>query len=333
MPAKKGVYVNAFDKQVQEATGSHLSSYAIETIQVNVGLRCNNYCNHCHLQASSERTEAMDWSTMQRVLDVARRVQPRLIDITGGAPELNPLLRRFVSAIRVEGHNVQVRTNLTVLLEPGMEAMMNFFAVNGVKLVASLPCYLKKEADGQRGKGVFDRSIEALKRLNGIGYGSDPRFKLDLVFNPEGAFLPPEQSSLESEYKETLHDNFGIIFNSVLTITNMPIGRFLQLLRHEGMDRKYEELLRKSFNPRTIERLMCRNQIDISWDGTIYDCDFNLALGTPVRGAISHIRDFDASRLSKRRIVTGDHCFGCTAGHRSSCEGALVEKIKVPSSK
>jgi len=219
-----------------------------------------------------------------------------------------------------------VRTNLTVLLEPAMETMMSFYADAGVKLAASLPCYLEREVDAQRGDGVFEKSIEALKRLNAIGYGSNPHLKLDLVFNPEGPFLPPEQSSLEDDYRKELCGNYGIAFGSVLTITNMPIGRFLRLLRRANQCRKYERLLRESFNPQTIEGLMCRHQIEVGWDGRVYDCDFNLALGIPIDySAPSHIRDFDASRHSRRRIVTGDHCFGCTAGHGSSCGGVLVD--------
>jgi len=317
--------MNAFDRKIEEVTGSHLSSRGIEIIQVNVGLRCNNLCAHCHLQAAPERTEAMDWPTMQLILGVAHRVRPTSVDITGGAPELNPLLCRFIRALREDGQRVQVRTNLTVLLEPEMSAMMRFYADAGVRLAASLPCYLKREVDAQRGEGVFERSIEALMRLNAIGYGSSPKLELDLVFNPEGAFLPPEQSSLEAEYREELRENFGIAFDGVLTITNMPIGRFLQQLRRDGKERKYEELLRESFNPQTVEGLMCRHQIEVGWDGMVYDCDFNLALGIPIDyGAPPHIRDFDAPRLSMRRVVTGDHCFGCTAGHGSSCGGALV---------
>lgn len=317
--------MNAFDRKVKEVTGSYLDSRGIETVQVNVGLRCNNLCAHCHLQASPERTEAMDWPTMQLILDVINCVRPAFVDITGGAPELNPLLRRFINALREGGQSVQVRTNLTVLLEPEMATMMGFYADAGVKLVASLPCYLKREVDAQRGDGAFERSIEALRRLNAIGYGSNPHLKLDLVFNPEGAFLPPEQSSLEAEYREELCGNYGIAFDSVLTITNMPIGRFLRLLRRTHQYRKYERLLRESFNPQTLEGLMCRHQIEVGWDGRVYDCDFNLALGIPIDyGAPPHIRDFDASRDSSRRVVTGGHCFGCTAGHGSSCGGALV---------
>jgi len=319
--------MNAFDRKIKEVTGSYLESRAIETIQVNVGLRCNNLCAHCHLQASSERTEAMDWPTMQLILSAAHGVRPMSVDITGGAPELNPLLCRFINALREDGQSVQVRTNLTVLLEPEMAEMMRFYADAGVKLVASLPCYLKREVDAQRGDGVFERSIEALKRLNAIGYGSNPHLELDLVFNPEGAFLPPEQPSLEAEYREELGGNYGIAFGSVLTITNMPIGRFLRMLRRANQYRKYERLLRESFNPQTIEGLMCRHQIEVGWDGMIYDCDFNLALGIPIDyGAPPHIRDFDVSRHSRRRVVTGGHCFGCTAGHGSSCGGALVSE-------
>jgi len=251
-----GECMNAFDSKIEEVTGSYLNSNSIEIIQVNVGLRCNNCCAHCHLQASPERTEAMDWPTIQQILDVAHRVRPMFIDITGGAPELNPLLCRFIRALREDGQSVQVRTNLTVLLEPEMSEMMRFYADAGVKLAASLPCYLKREVDAQRGEGVFEKSIEALRRLNAIGYGSNQQLKLDLVFNPEGAFLPPEQSSLEAEYGEELHGNFGIAFDSVLTITNMPIGRFLQQLRRGNQERKYEGLPEESFNPQTVEGLM-----------------------------------------------------------------------------
>jgi radical SAM/Cys-rich protein len=261
---------------------------------------------------------------MRSVLVAAHLARPKLVDITGGAPELNPCLRKFIRSLREEGHKVQVRTNLTVLLELGMGTTMRFYRDIGVKLVASLPCYLKKEVDSQRGKGVFERSLEAIRRLNGIGYGRDSELGLDLVFNPEGAFLPAEQKVLESEYREEL-SKFGLFFNDLLTITNMPIGRFLQLLRRRGLEGEYRLLLRSSFNPETIDKLMCRNQVNIGWDGTLYDCDFNFALGLPIDfGLASHIRDFDPPAHGKRRIVTGDHCFGCTAGHGSSCGGALV---------
>jgi radical SAM/Cys-rich protein len=267
----------------------------------------------------------MGWQTMQLILDVARRMHPQLVDITGGAPELNPLLRRFVAALKEDGQNVQVRTNLTVLLEPGMGAILEFYRDAEVKLVASLPCYLKKDVDFQRGIGVFEKSLRVLRQLNRLGYGSDRRLILDLVYNPEDAFLPPEQTSLEKEYKEELSKNFGIVFNSLLTITNMPIGRFQEMLKESGSFTQYQQLLRDSFNPETIETLMCRNQINIGWDGRMFDCDFNLAQGIPVSyGVPLHIGDFDPSVHCRRRIVTDNHCFGCTAGRGSSCGGALI---------
>jgi len=317
--------MNDFDRKVQRVTGSFLKAADIENLQVNIGFRCNQLCTHCHVQAAPERTEMMNWGNMQLVLDATRKIQPRLFDITGGAPELNPFLQRFVRALRDDGCNVQVRTNLTVLLEPGMEAMMDFYRDAGIKLVASFPCYLKKEVDSVRGSGVFERSLGALKRLNAIGYGSDPFLKLDLVFNPEAAFLPPEQSSLESKYREELQDNFGIVFNNLITITNMPIGRFLQLLRQQNQYEEYDRLLRESFNPATLDGLMCRHQVEVGWDGTLYDCDFDLALQHSIGyEAPDCISKFDLATHSKRRIVTGNHCFGCTAGHGSSCSGALV---------
>ena len=267
----------------------------------------------------------MDWKIMHFVLDFGRNIHPSLVDITGGAPELNPLLQRFVRSLREDGHDVQVRTNLTVLLEPGIETMMRFYQDAGVKLVASFPCYLKKEVDSVRGEGVFEKSIKVLKLLNAIGYGSDPNLKLDLVFNPEEAFLPAEQSSLESEYHKELQENFGIVFNNLIALTNMPVGRFMQLLRQQNLYEKYDRLLRESFNPRTLEKLMCRHQINVGWDGTLFDCDFNLVLQLPLGyDSPVHVSDFSLTKHSKRRIVTSNHCFGGTAGYGSSCGGALV---------
>jgi len=269
--------------------------------------------------------EMMDWRIFRQVLDAARRVNPKLIDITGGAPELNPHLREFVSAIKREGCSVQIRTNMTVLLEQGMEEITEFYRDCGLKLLASMPCYLKKEVDSQRGKGVFEKSIEALRLLNSVGYGSDPKLKLDLVFKPEGAFLPPKQSLLEVDFRRELYTNYGIVFNGLLTITNMPIGRFLQMLHQRRLTLRYTRLLKESFNPRTIDKLMCRHQISIDWKGVIYDCDFNLALGLPVKcSGPPHIKHLTRRLYSRREVVTGDHCFGCTAGQGSSCGGALM---------
>lgn len=267
----------------------------------------------------------MDWPVMEMILKAAKAVNCNLIDITGGAPELNPHLRRFIEAARAQLHQVQVRTNLTVLLEPDLETMPEFFRDNRVRLVASLPCYLEENVRAQRGAGAYEKSIEALHKLNAIGYGIDPELTLDLVYNPVGPFLPPDQACLEADYRRELGERFGIKFNRLFTIANMPIGRFFDDLARGNRHVRYMQLLKDSFNPQTLEKLMCRHQIDVDWDGTVYDCDFNLALNLPVGdGAPANIKDFDPQRLIGRRIVTGNHCFGCAAGRGSSCGGALV---------
>lgn len=317
--------MNDFEKKVANTEADGLHSVRIEILQVNLGLRCNQRCVHCHLEASPDRAEIMDWTTMQLVLEAARSAQAQLVDLTGGAPELNPHFCRFVKALRKEKHQVQVRTNLTVLLEPGMEKVPQLFRDHEIRLVASMPCYLEENVCAQRGKGAYEKSIEAIKQLNALGYGSNPDLPLNLVYNPGGAFLPSSQSTLEEDYRRELGSRFGITFTRLLTITNMPLGRFRMQLQRQKQERNYIELLRKSFNPQTVEGLMCRHQLSVGWDGILYDCDFNLALRLPVdHGAPDHITSFDLIDLTKRRIVTGDHCFGCTAGSGSSCGGALV---------
>ncbi len=317
--------MNEFEKQVAEISRGGLHSLKIETLQVNLGLQCNQQCNHCHLDASPKRKETMEWPTMELVLEAAKRFGLQLVDLTGGAPELNPHFRHFVTVLRQEGYQVQVRTNLTVLLEPEMEEMPEFFRDHLIQLIASMPCYLEENVEGQRGRGVYDKSIEAIKRLNDQGYGSKSDLTLNLVYNPGGPFLPPLQSALEEDYRRELGRRFGITFTRLLTITNMPLGRFWMELVRQNQEKNYLNLLRRSFNLQTVERLMCRRQISVGWDGTLYDCDFNLALGLQVNhGAPDHIRYFKPDKLWMRRIVTGDHCFGCTAGLGSSCGGALV---------
>jgi radical SAM/Cys-rich protein len=315
-----------FDDVISGLTGEEgLRGLDIGIIQVNLGLRCNQSCAHCHVAASPNRTEMMSWRTMEAIAELAVGAGAELVDLTGGAPELHPDFRRFVTLLREHDLTVQVRTNLSVLLEPGMKEMPEFFRANGIRLAASMPCYLEENVRAQRGGGVYDKSVEAIRRLNELGYGSDPELPLDLVYNPGGPFLPPDQSALQADYKRELGERFGISFTRLLTIANMPIGRFLARLRAEEQERSYMELLRGSFNADTLDELMCRHQINIGWDGTIYDCDFNLALGLPVdHGAPDHIKSFDKSALAKRRIVTGEHCYGCTAGGGSSCRGALV---------
>lgn len=319
------VVMNDFEKQAAGVSSDGLHSLKIETFQVNLGLQCNQQCNHCHLDASPRRREAMNWPTMKLVLEAAKGVGVQLVDLTGGAPELNPYFLRFVAALRHEGYRVQVRTNLTALLEPGLEEMPEFFRDYLIQLVASMPCYLEENVQAQRGMGVYAKSIEVIERLNSLGYGWKSDLTLNLVYNPGGPFLPPPQSTLEEDYRRELGQRFGITFTRLLTITNMPLGRFWMELVRQNQEKNYLSLLRGSFNPQTVEGLMCRRQISVAWDGTLYDCDFNLALGLQVNhGAPDHIRSFKPEALWVRRIVTGEHCFGCTAGSGSSCSGALV---------
>lgn len=308
---------NSFDS----AVGGELRGGSIQTVQVNIGLTCNLACHHCHVESSPSRREQMSRATMEQVLDAARRAEARTIDITGGAPEMNPHFRWLVAESRARGLHVMVRTNLTILLKEGYTDLPEFFRVHRVHLVASLPCYLEKNVDKQRGRRVYSESVEAIRRLNAIGYGLDPDLPLDLVYNPLGPSLPPDPAGLEADYRRELQARWGLHFTRLITITNMAIGRFLHDLERDGAADEYQRLLRDSFNPATVEPLMCRHQVHISHDGTLHDCDFNYALGL----GCGHVRDFDPGRWLRRRIVTGEHCFGCTAGRGSSCGGALVE--------
>lgn len=317
--------MNEFDTRLEKDCGFHLYGSEVNVIQVNVGLKCNQSCRHCHLQCNPSREEMMNWDTMTEIIRVAREMQPEMVDITGGAPELNPHFRKFVEALHKDGHTVQVRTNLTALLEPGMEDLPEFFKRNGVHLVASMPCYLEENVTAQRGEGVYEKSVQMIRRLNELGYGKEPELPLFLVYNPGGPFLPPDQSQLESDYKRELFQRFGIHFTHLYTITNMPIGRFWEELKKESKDNEYMQVLLDGFNRQTVEGLMCRYQICVAWDGTLYDCDFNIALKMPVgQGVPRNIKDFSPKKLAKRKIVTGTHCFGCTAGFGSSCGGSLL---------
>jgi radical SAM/Cys-rich protein len=261
------------------------------------------------------------------VLGLLGGLPDALLDLTGGAPELNPGFQRLVREARRLGHRVQVRTNLAVLSEPGMEDLPRFFRDHRVQLVASLPCYLEENVCAQRGFGVYQRAVDAIRTLNGLGYGVDPALPLDLVYNPGGPFLPPGQRALEADYRRELEKRFGLRFTRLLTIANMPIGRFLEELEQAGKADGYRGLLEGAFNPATVDGLMCRHQLAVGWDGTLYDCDFNLALGIPVAGGVpDHLNAVDHEALAARRVATGEHCFGCTAGSGSSCGGALVEE-------
>ena len=315
----------AFHEVVAEATGTPLGAASVQTVQVNVGLVCNLACHHCHVESGPKRTEAMSRETMAQVIAVVRRTGAAVVDVTGGAPEMHPEFRWFVDQARAAGAAVMVRTNLTILLEPGYDDLPAWMADRGVHLVASLPCYTQANVDAQRGRGTFTGSIEALRRLNLVGYGVDAGLPLDLVYNPGGPGLPGPQPALEADYRRRLADDWGLSFTRLLTITNMPIGRFARDLAREGRLEAYQHRLVEAFNPATVPGLMCRHQLHVSWDGRLSDCDFNyaLGLGTDSRGP-TRIAEVDVERFLARRIVTGPHCFGCTAGAGSSCGGALA---------
>src|SRR5579863_3905983 len=302
-----------------------LSRKSPTTIQVNVGKLCNQACHHCHVDAGPRRTERMTRATAERVLEMLA-ASPRVetLDITGGAPELNENFAMLVERARALGRKVIVRCNLTVTLEPGMEWLVDFYRRSAVELICSLPCYTAENTDRQRGAGVFDKSIVALRQLNDAGFGRG-ELRLDLVYNPVGASLPPPQAELEAQYRDALARNFEVVFDRLLTITNMPIARFANQLRAAGNHSEYMSLLVNHFNPQTVDALMCRDLVSIGWDGQLYDCDFNQMLEIPLGGgAASTIWDLDdAGQLAGASIATGSHCFGCTAGAGSSCGGAI----------
>jgi radical SAM/Cys-rich protein len=297
----------------------------VTTLQVNVGKLCNQACQHCHVEAGPKRTEIMPAGVADRILILlAATASIQTVDITGGAPELNENFRRLVSESRRMEKQVIDRCNLTILFEPGLETLAEFLAANKVEITASLPCYTESNVDEQRGKGAFEKSIRALRMLNAIGYGQDGSgLALNLVYNPLGASLPPPQQKLECDYKSHLREEFGIEFNHLFTITNMPIKRFADMLAREGKHEAYMGLLANHFNPATVNNLMCRDLVSIGWDGKIYDCDFNqmLDLETPSGKNIWDIDSF--SELAHSPIATDSHCFGCTAGAGSSCGGSL----------
>ena len=299
----------------------------VDTLQINVGKLCNQACRHCHVEAGPNRTESMPEDVAERLLRMLS-ASPTItaVDITGGAPELNPSFRLIVTRSRELGRHVIDRCNLTVLFEPGMHTLAQFLAGNKVEILASLPCYTAGNVDAQRGHGVFDKSILALRELNRLGYGMPgSALKLNLVYNPIGATLPPDQSLLEADYKLHLRQQFSIEFNRFFTLTNMPIKRFASFLHRSGKYEDYMDHLAGHFNPATVAGLMCRSLVNVGWDGALYDCDFNqmLEIGTP--GGHRTIWDFENfSHFEGQRIATSTHCFGCTAGAGSSCGGALL---------
>jgi radical SAM/Cys-rich protein len=295
----------------------------LHTLQVNVGRKCNQACHHCHVDAAPWRTEMMSESVALRVGEWIRTHRPPVVDITGGAPELSGHFRYLVETARGCGCHVIDRNNLTIIETPAFAWLPTYLAAHGVEVVASLPCYGPENVDAQRGDGVFGKSIAALRKLNAVGYGST--LPLNLVYNPLGPRLPGPQEELESDYKEELHRRFGVVFNRLFVITNQPIARFADDLRRTGQWDAYMDLLSHSFNPSTVDGLMCRNTLSVSWTGEVYDCDFNQMLGLrPPDREPMHLWDVDPDALEGRPIATGAHCLACTAGCGSSCTGELA---------
>jgi len=318
--------VNRFAQKLAEHSIS-LRRGRPEILQVNVGKLCNLTCVHCHVNAGPKRKEIMTRETVDRVLEWLSKTEIPVVDLTGGAPEMIPDFRYFIERVRTleSPRHVIDRCNLTILLDPGYEELPEFLAKHKVEIIASMPCYTPENVNAQRGEGVFDGSIAALQRLNSLGYGIEPELPLHLVYNPVGAFLPGQQTELESDYKRELKGHFGIVFNNLYTITNLPIGRFAAYLRHNDKFEEYMELLISAFNPATIDGLMCRNTLSVGWRGEVYDCDFNQQLDMQwMNGRALFLWDLDPDEIDNREIMTGDHCFGCTAGAGSSCGGALV---------
>ncbi len=300
----------------------------LETLQVNLGYLCNQSCLHCHVNAGPTRKELMSEDNIEHILRICRMPGVKTLDLTGGAPEMNPLFRQLVSEATELGIRVIDRCNLTILFEPGQEDLAQFLADHKVEIVASLPCYLEENVDGQRGKGVYQKSIDALRLLNGLGYGSDKGdLPLTLVYNPTGPYLPPSQQSLQQDYKKFLKENFDVSFTNLFTITNMPIARFGSTLISKGEFENYMNLLKSSFSAANLDGLMCINQLSIDWEGYVYDCDFNQMLNMNIRNPDNrqkmHLRDVLDAGLENIPVNIADHCYGCTAGQGSSCGGAL----------
>jgi len=340
--------MNRFSARL-EANGLQLRRARTEILQVNVGKLCNLTCVHCHVNAGPKRKEIMTRETIDRVIDWLAKTDIPTVDLTGGAPEMIPDFRYFIEEVKSlqPTRHVIDRCNLTILLEPGYEDLASFLARNRVEIIASMPCYSPENVNAQRGERVFEGSIAALQLLNSLDYGVSPNLPLHLVYNPVGAFLSPSQAGLETDYKRELEKHFGIVFNNLYTLTNLPIGRFASYLRRNNKLDEYMKLLVQAFNAATINGLMCRNTLSVGWRGEVYDCDFNQQLGMQWTGRVGGLRrpdattrrhnhhdrqnerlflwDIDPCLLENREIMTGDHCFGCTAGAGSSCGGAIVE--------
>lgn len=318
-----------FEKQISRWVPEGLRAESPQILQLNLGKVCNQTCSHCHVDAGPDRRERMSSRVVDACLNLLDRMQISILDLTGGAPEMHPQFRELVVSARSRGAQVIDRCNLTILLAPGFEWLAEFLAAERVVVIASLPCYLEANVDRQRGDHVFQRSLEALRRLNRLGYAADQSgLELHLVYNPAGLELPPPQARLEEDYRRELRARYGIEFNRLYTITNMPISRFLQELVNAGQLEEYLQRLVAAFNPATLHGLMCRSTLSVDWQGKLYDCDFNQMLELPSVGSpgidVLNLTESQITQLLRRQIVTRRHCFGCAAGHGSSCQGAVV---------
>ncbi|MBK9191230.1 MAG: arsenosugar biosynthesis radical SAM protein ArsS [Crocinitomicaceae bacterium] len=322
---EKTSYVS-FSKKLNESGLFPLTVKPLEIFQINVGKMCNQVCKHCHVDAGPDRKEIMTREIMLQCLSAIEKSGAHTVDLTGGAPEMNPDFRWFVEEISKLGKKIIVRCNLTIIVaNKKYNDLPEFFKQHKIEVVSSLPYFTSAKTDSQRGEGVFEKSIQALKMLNDVGYGKqDSGLILDLVYNPAGAFLPGDQSGLEREFKNKLKTNFDIEFNNLFTITNLPVSRFLEYLERSSNFESYMEKLVNAFNPSAAANVMCRNTISVGWDGYLYDCDFNQMLELKVASPINHVNNFDTSMLEKRAVITGQHCYGCTAGSGSSCGGTVI---------
>lgn len=316
-----------FADKIKKTNQFPLQPKQIEILQINVGYMCNQVCAHCHVDAGPDRKEIMTIETMQQILEVLKTTQVNTLDLTGGAPEMNPNFRWFVEeAAKIGVKDFIVRSNLTIILaNKKYHDLPEFFAKHKIHVVSSLPFYKKEKTDKQRGDGVFDQSIKALQMLNKAGYGQEGSdLKLDLVYNPSGAFLPTDQKALENDFKKALKEDFDIDFNMLFAITNLPISRFLDYLVASDNYEDYMYALVEAFNPAAVAQVMCTNTVSVSWDGYLYDCDFNQMLGLKVASKSKHISDYNEAELSERNIIISQHCYGCTAGAGSSCQGTVA---------
>ncbi len=327
----KGIFKDSslpsFREKIKQNNLDYLLPKRLEILQLNLGYMCNQVCSHCHVDAGPDRKEMMSREILEKSIEILKQTSINTLDLTGGAPEMHPEFRWLVeNASKEKIDDLIVRSNLTIIMaNKKFYNLPDFFASNNVHVISSLPFYKKEKTDRQRGEGVFSKSIDALKMLNKVGYGKEgSSLKLDLVYNPSGAFLPASQEILENDYKEVLFSEFGIEFNNLFTITNLPVSRFLEYLIASENYENYMTTLVNSFNPSTLSNLMCTNTLSVSWDGNLYDCDFNQMLDLKVESKVQNIKDFDLKLLQNRKISVSQHCYGCTAGSGSSCQGTIA---------